>query len=346
MISRRNIFLILILIFNSVGVCLAQTGSVSWNALDIVASSSEKSISGALDMVIESVSPGSSSVESRGNVVSVLSSYTSNSKSVADMSQRAGSVSAEALDFIRKAQNGTGYYSSGAFNSASDYSYSGANYWGGRQIAPSSWGRITSGFGYRPRFGRMHKGVDIALSIGDTVRVPLPGVVDRVSYEAGGYGNYIVVKHDNGFETRYAHLSASMVSVGQYVSAYQPIALSGNTGNSTGPHLHFETRMNGEAIDPRNFFDFSGGRMVARSKASYSTMGSTSLDGIGALDQVRDHSLSGKSLEERRTYVVKAGDTLQKIAGRAGISVKELCRLNMISEREPLKPGVMLRLKH
>ena len=84
--------------------------------------------------------------------------------------------------------------------------------------------------------------------------------------------------------------------------------------------------------------------MIPISRVSGASYAATSHDGIGALDQVTMHGTRGKSLEGRRTYVVKAGDTLAKIAGRAGISVRELCRLNMISEGEELKPGTMIRI--
>lgn len=94
------------------------------------------------------------------------------------------------------------------------------------------------------------------MEIGDTVRVALPGIVDKVSYEAHGYGHYVEVVHDNGIVTCYAHLSSSLVKAGDKVDASQPIALSGNTGNSTGPHLHFETRYNGTAINPMTVFNF------------------------------------------------------------------------------------------
>ena len=119
------------------------------------------------------------------------------------------------------------------------------------------WGIITSGYGYRPSFGRVHKGIDLSLQVGDTVRAALPGVVTYVSYDAGGYGNYVVLAHSDGLETRYGHLSYSLVSPGKTVVAGEAIALGGNTGNSTGPHLHFETRYRGIPIDPRTLFDFN-----------------------------------------------------------------------------------------
>lgn len=117
-------------------------------------------------------------------------------------------------------------------------------------------GRLTSGFGYRPRFGRMHKGVDLNLNVGDTVVAAFDGKVRITKYERRGYGYYVVVRHDNGLETVYGHLSRFLVKPDQYVRAGEPIALGGNTGRSTGPHLHFETRFMGMAINPSSIIDF------------------------------------------------------------------------------------------
>ncbi len=117
-------------------------------------------------------------------------------------------------------------------------------------------GPVTSNFGWRPRFGRMHKGVDLRLSVGDTVRAAFSGKVRLTKYNAGGYGYYVVIRHDNGMETLYGHLSRFIVKPNQRVKAGDPIALGGNTGRSTGPHLHFETRYLGIAINPAAIFDF------------------------------------------------------------------------------------------
>lgn len=121
-------------------------------------------------------------------------------------------------------------------------------------IAPVK-GRITSHFGYREEFGRFHKGIDIHLCIGDTVCVALPGKVVRIGYERGGYGHFIIVSHSNGIETRYAHLQRPLVKTDDILLAGQPIALGGSSGNSTGPHLHFEIRYMGRAIDPQRVYD-------------------------------------------------------------------------------------------
>lgn len=116
-------------------------------------------------------------------------------------------------------------------------------------------GRLNSKFGYRPSFGRMHKGIDIGLKIGDPVKCVLPGVVTKVSYEAKGYGNYVVVTHAGDMETRYAHLDSTSVKAGDLVMPGSIVGLGGNTGNSTGPHLHFEIRYMGVAMDPITWFN-------------------------------------------------------------------------------------------
>lgn len=117
-------------------------------------------------------------------------------------------------------------------------------------------GQLTSPYGWRPRFGRMHRGVDLNLHVGDSVVSAFDGKVRVVKYQAGGYGHYIVVRHDNGLETVYGHLSHTLVRPGQRVRAGQLIAKGGNTGRSTGPHLHFETRFMGLAINPEAIIDF------------------------------------------------------------------------------------------
>lgn len=106
---------------------------------------------------------------------------------------------------------------------------------------------VTSNFGYR--WGRLHAGTDVGVPQGTTVRASRGGQVVTDGW-VGGYGNCVIIDHGDGVSTRYGHLSQVLVSVGQYVDQGDQIALSGNTGRSTGPHLHFEIRINGEAVDP------------------------------------------------------------------------------------------------
>lgn len=113
---------------------------------------------------------------------------------------------------------------------------------------------ITSKFG--PRWGRNHNGVDIKAYLGDTVRAAFKGKVRVVNTSQGGYGKCVVIRHWNGLETLYGHLSKQLVKNNQVVEAGEPIGLAGNTGRSTGTHLHFETRFCGIPINPLNMFSF------------------------------------------------------------------------------------------
>ena len=117
-------------------------------------------------------------------------------------------------------------------------------------------GFITSNYGYRRKFGRMHKGVDLKIQSNDTIYAAFDGKVRLTAYERKGYGYYIILRHPNGLETVYGHLNKHLVKPDDIVRAGDPIALGGSTGRSTGPHLHFETRFMGYAINPCAIFDF------------------------------------------------------------------------------------------
>ncbi len=196
-------------------------------------------------------------------------------------------------------------------------------------------GIITSKFGWRPQFQRVHHGVDLHLNIGDTVRAALSGTVEYISYDADGYGHYVVVSHPDGMETVYGHLQYALVGQGQTVYAGQPLAIGGNTGNSTGPHLHFETRLGGVAVDPMLLFDFYGIPFW------YDEPKAVAID----IPKGPTYSHQSKSLKKEETYIVRYGDTLESVARQAGISVMRLCQLNMLNESTPLPVGRMLKLK-
>ena len=116
--------------------------------------------------------------------------------------------------------------------------------------------RVTSHYGYRSRFRRNHYGTDIGVRIGDTIRSAFDGKVRVGEFEARGYGKYVVIRHPNGLETIYGHMSKHLVKPNQVVKAGEPIGLGGSTGRSTGPHLHFETRFLGNKINPEHLFSF------------------------------------------------------------------------------------------
>lgn len=117
---------------------------------------------------------------------------------------------------------------------------------------------VTSNYGYRRSFRRMHYGIDVKVYVGDTIYAAFSGKV-RVVADQGrkkGYGKYVVIRHPNGLETVYGHLSKQLVATDQIVKAGEPIALGGNTGRSTGSHLHFECLLLGDPINPAEMFDF------------------------------------------------------------------------------------------
>ena len=165
------------------------------------------------------------------------------------------------FDYMNEAYSSHGFYQTGywgkKYNEDASPVYHGKlpDYAVTSFIRPAE-GNITSRFGYRQQYRRMHKGVDLKLNIGDTVKSALPGIVKIVGNDPGGYGNYIIITQSEGVETRYGHLSKTIVEEGAKVCAGQAVALGGNTGNSTGAHLHFEARRYGLPLDPLLFFDF------------------------------------------------------------------------------------------
>lgn len=163
----------------------------------------------------------------------------------------------DVLDIISEAYADHNYFSSGGwdFSTPEQYNSSLIPPVSGIPFSLNSSQHISSNFGYRLQFNRMHYGIDIEMCLGDTIHCPMVGTVSRCGYDKG-YGHYIIIVHDNGIETRYGHLSKILVGNGQRVDIKTPIALSGNSGRSTGPHLHLETRYLNSPIDPRLVFNF------------------------------------------------------------------------------------------
>ncbi|MBP1617390.1 MAG: hypothetical protein H6Q14_1217 [Bacteroidetes bacterium] len=207
-------------------------------------------------------------------------------------------------------------------------------------------GFVTSRFG--PRWGRFHYGIDLKVNVGDTIYAAFDGKVRVKSYERGGYGYFLVIRHSNGLETVYGHLSGFIADVDQNVKSGQPIALGGSTGRSTGPHLHFETRFLGRAIDPSRIVDFENkvchrDYYIVDSKSFSPNRSGGSSEILYAKYSSRSHNkyTSGRV----RTHRVSSGDTLAEIAQRNGTTVKKLCALNNISKRTTLRPGKTLRVR-
>lgn len=178
---------------------------------------------------------------------------------------------------------------------------------------------ITDKFGYRPRRGRSHMGLDVKVKIGDTIRAAFDGKVRISKYERRGYGHYLIIRHPNGLETVYGHLSRRLVDENDIVHAGDPIGLGGNSGRSTGSHLHFETRILGNAINPESLFDFPNHSVVT------------------------DNYVFTKKTREVY-YKVRSGDTLSGIASRNSTSVTNICRLNGITKNTVLRVGQTLRV--
>lgn len=223
-------------------------------------------------------------------------------------------------------------------------------------------GYITSPYGYRRRFRRMHKGVDLKLNIGDTVRAAFDGKVRIVRNQGRrkGYGMYIVIRHANQLETVYGHLSKWLVEPDQFVKAGDPIALGGNTGRSTGPHLHFETRYMGYAINPCAIFDFANQTTHTDTytfdKRTYqkarnfdpkanSEYAQQYLKENPTKPYVRSSKSSTASSAGASSYKVRKGDSLSKIASRNGTTVAKLCQLNGISTKTKLRIGQKLKVR-
>jgi len=186
--------------------------------------------------------------------------------------------------------------------------------------------KINSRFGMRSY--RWHYGTDLGLNVGDPVKSVFDGIVRIVQYDARGYGKYVLIRHYNGFETLYGHLSGVNVAVGQSVKAGEVIGKGGSTGRSTGPHLHFEIRYEGNAINPEYVFDFYNHSL--RNKDFQLTP---------------QHFLYLKEARKIYYHKIKSGETLGSISRKYRVSISHLCKLNKISTKTILRVGRKLRIR-
>lgn len=182
---------------------------------------------------------------------------------------------------------------------------------------------ITSRFGFRK--WKFHYGVDLRCAVGDSIRSAFDGRV-RIAKRGKAYGNYVVVRHYNGLETTYAHMDKILVKVNDEVKSGGLVGWGGNTGRSTGPHLHYEMRFLGEAIDPTALVDFATGQPYsAELKLT-----------AGNFEYVKD-------VDQVRYWIVRSGDSLWRISRRTGVSVARLCKLNNIKPSSVLSLGQHIR---
>lgn len=205
---------------------------------------------------------------------------------------------------------------------------------------------VTSHYGWRNR--RPHKGIDIDLVTGDNVMSMLDGKVRYVKYHSG-HGRVIVIRHFNGLETVYAHLSKQLVKVNDTVKKGQIIGKGGTTGNARGSHLHLEVIYKGVYINPEYVFDFGEDNKI-KSKNIWVTkkwatpyVHNSKRQTKGELCTTYEEAIASKQ-EQTQIYVVRRGDTLSKISNKYQVSIRSLCRTNAIAKTSILKVGQKLVL--
>jgi len=203
---------------------------------------------------------------------------------------------------------------------------------------PTDLGRQTSPFG--PRWGRLHAGLDLDLDTGDPVYSMFEGLV-RISQFSDTYGNVVVVRHPNGLETLYAHMSARMVVPGQYVQAGNMLGLGGNTGRSYGAHLHFETRYLGNPFDPAYMITPNQKAL----KSSVFELNKNKLNAPTNSPSTPTANNNSRSNSGSKYHTVKRGDTLSSIAVKNRTTVSKLCKLNRIKPSTNLKIGQKLKVR-
>ncbi len=222
--------------------------------------------------------------------------------------------------------------------------------------------RLTSHFGYRNR--RWHKGTDLSLDTGDKVYAAFDGIV-RISGTFNGYGRTVLLRHYNGLETLYGHLSKIAFEPNTLVKAGDVIGLGGSTGRSSGPHLHYETRYEGNQFDTENIYEYTpnqirirsqeftissrlydylrGGRSIPPNFRSSETAGGDSMDDNEDLDDFEEE-VPVKTVQ-KLWHSVRKGETLSSIARRFNMTARELAQLNRIPLNKKIYPGLRLRVR-
>jgi murein DD-endopeptidase MepM/ murein hydrolase activator NlpD len=216
-----------------------------------------------------------------------------------------------------------------------------------------SWyGNIAWGFVWR--WGRMHKGLDSDLKMGDTVRASFNGIVRYSSFNEGGYGNAVVIRHFSGIETLYGHFSSLIAESGQFVMAGEPIGLGGSTGRSTGPHLHFETRLFSSPFDPEKIFDKNSNMVLKDSVIRISKSDfyfSENTNYKNSIKETEETPRNSKNKHRKnkqrgkRIHTVKSGESLSSIARKYNTSVAKLKKINKLKNINKLDANQKLIIR-
>lgn len=201
-----------------------------------------------------------------------------------------------------------------------------------KYLIPGDNGYIISRFG--PRRGRMHYGTDIKMNKGDTIVAVESGTIMRSNWGTG-FGNIIIIKHQNDIETYYGHLSKFLKKKGEKVEQGEAIGLAGSTGNARGPHLHFEIHESRIAFDPELVFDFKENKIREEAQEEAS---------LAVLHKKLRPTGYGNNIAIPEFYSVRKGDSLWKISRQYKLSISTICSLNQISEKTILQIGQPLRL--
>jgi LysM repeat protein len=193
---------------------------------------------------------------------------------------------------------------------------------GDRHFTMPVYGKLFRGFMYT------HKGLDIKLNKGDTIRAAFDGVIRYAKYNRGGFGYLVIIRHHNGLETYYAHLSKIIVKVNQVVKSGDLIGLGGSTGRSRGPHLHFEVRYLDVPLDPMRMIDYDNQKLI-----------SNTFPITKRVFYPNDH------VENSVYHKIRSGDTLGKLSKKYRTSVKEICAMNKIKPTTTLRVGRSIRVR-
>jgi LysM repeat protein len=212
-------------------------------------------------------------------------------------------------------------------------------------------GMVTSTFKYRGK--RFHYGIDVDCITGDSLKAAFNGIVRYAKYNESGYGNLVIIRHYNGLETYYAHLSKTFVVANQEVKAGEVIGLGGNTGRSTGDHLHFEVRLLGNALNPEEIIDFKNSVLIEENLLVHKDLflygakksNPTATKPPSDSEDEKTSSEPKKTTSTSSYHTVKSGDTLYEIALKNKTTVKKICELNGIKETKILKIGEKIKVK-